>query len=89
MSSSPRFYLKTEAEFSFRNVVVLLFYNLDYGQSPNEQFRRNFLLLRNPKVHCRVHKSRPGPYPELVEYGPRLSVLCCKSIPIQMKPDGA
>jgi hypothetical protein len=34
------FYLKTEAEYSFRNVVILLFYNLDDGQSPREQFCR-------------------------------------------------
>jgi hypothetical protein len=30
--SSPLFCLKTEAESSFRNVVVLLFYNLDDGK---------------------------------------------------------
>jgi hypothetical protein len=31
-------YPNTEAEFSFQNIVVLLFYNLDDGQSPKEQF---------------------------------------------------
>jgi hypothetical protein len=31
LSSLPLFYLKTEAESSFQNVVVLLFYNLDEG----------------------------------------------------------
>jgi hypothetical protein len=34
---SPIIYLKTEAESSFRNVVVLLFYNLDDGKSPKEE----------------------------------------------------
>jgi hypothetical protein len=38
----PLFYLKTEAESSFRNVVFLYFYNLDDGQSPKEQF---YILL--------------------------------------------
>jgi hypothetical protein len=33
------FYLKTEADFSFRNKVVLQFYDLDDGRSPKEQLR--------------------------------------------------
>jgi hypothetical protein len=37
-SPLPPFYLKTEAEFNFRNVKVSWFYNLDDGQSPKEQF---------------------------------------------------
>jgi hypothetical protein len=32
------FCLKTEAESSFRNVVILQFYNLEGGQSLKEQF---------------------------------------------------
>jgi hypothetical protein len=38
LSSFPLFYLKTEAESSFRNVVVLLFCNLDDGRSPKNSF---------------------------------------------------
>jgi hypothetical protein len=33
----PCFYLKTEAESSFQNAVVLKFSNLDDGQSPKEE----------------------------------------------------
>jgi hypothetical protein len=39
----PLFYLKTEAESRFQNVVILLFYNLDDGQSPRKQFYRLYL----------------------------------------------
>jgi hypothetical protein len=38
LSYPPPFYQKTEAESSFRNFVVLQFYNLDDGQSPKAQF---------------------------------------------------
>jgi hypothetical protein len=33
----PPFYLKTQADSSFRDVEVLLLYNSDVGQSPKEQ----------------------------------------------------
>jgi hypothetical protein len=32
------FYPMAKAEYSFRNFVILLFYNLDDGQIPKEQF---------------------------------------------------
>jgi hypothetical protein len=50
----PVFHLKTEAESRFRNVVVLLFYNLYDGQSPGEQFCRLEVLLCNPADNLNV-----------------------------------
>jgi hypothetical protein len=37
LSPSPFFYLLTKAESSFRNAVILWFYDLEDGQSPKEQ----------------------------------------------------
>lgn len=34
----PPFYLKTEIEYSFRNVGVVVFCNVEDDESPNEQF---------------------------------------------------
>jgi hypothetical protein len=41
----PPFYLKTEAESSFRNVIALLFYNLDDGQIQNNNFTNSLSSL--------------------------------------------
>jgi hypothetical protein len=48
---SPHFLLKTEAESSFRNVVVLLFYSLGDGQNPKGKlYVLSRTVDRNPEL---------------------------------------
>jgi hypothetical protein len=60
----PPFYLMMKAEFSFRSIVILWFYNLYDGQSPKEQFLHI--------ITC--HRQKPSNFDKLLTWNKPLQL---------------